>query len=100
MAPSQAEIDAVGDAFISLSFQSYTKEQQECLNRFLNQYAASMDSTEIDSLFKELPETIEAIKELNKFANEFHEKEIYQEFKEEVDDLLINLNGQNGGFLI
>jgi len=96
MHPNHFEIETVGDAFISLSFLDFNQLQRDFLNRFLKDYAFSLDKKELQSLFNNQPEALNAIKVLYEFATQYQDdKETILEFKAEIYDLLINLNGKN-----
>lgn len=102
MSPDRHEIEDVGDAFVSLShYLDYSAEEQQYITQFLNQYATIFDEPQVIQLFKGNEEIIKAIKALNTFAKQYQgNKEIIQEFNEEIHALLINLNeNQSSGIM-
>jgi len=101
MPPSAYEIDEVGNAFISISYLDYTNEERNQLNRFLHQHGKAFDEDGIKTAFKTKPEIIQAIRTLHQFATQYeNEKEIFSEFKEEIDHLLITINQAEGGLIL
>lgn len=94
MHPDHQEIVEVGDAFISLAYTEYSPKEQEFIDKFLNQYATVFNESEINGLFKNKTNIIQAIKTLNDFTQKYKsDEDVIQEFNEEIHDLLINLNG-------
>lgn len=101
MHPNRQEIEEVGDAFLALGYMTFTPKEQDYLSRFLNQYAKEYNDAEVKALYKDKDNVIQAFKTLNNFAKEYqNEKEVIQEFNEEIYDLLINLNRKNEGIMI
>jgi hypothetical protein len=101
MQPQAKEIEEVGNAFISLGYPEYTPQQQEFLNEFLKQAAQNLNETDLGKIFGENVEVKSAIKSLHQFAKSYqNEEEIFAEFKEEIDDLLITLNDADEGLII
>jgi hypothetical protein len=100
MQPNYEEIKDVGDAFISLGYETLSPQESEYLNHFLKQYAKDYDDAKINALFKNKA-IIQAFKTLNDFAKKYQaDDSIIQEFNEEIYDLLINLNRKNEGIMI
>lgn len=101
MQPQAFEIEEVGNAFISIGYPEYTPLQQEFLNQFLRQCAQELDEENMKKVFDNETEIINALKSLHSFAKQYqNEAEIFNEFKEEIDDLLITLNETDEGLII
>lgn len=101
MQPNYEEIKTVGDAFITLGYETLSPQENEYLNHFLKQYAKNYDDAKINVLFKNKGELIQALKTLNDFAKKYQADEsVIQEFNEEIYDLLINLNRKGEGITI
>lgn len=101
MLPNYEEIKNVGDAFISLGYETLSPQESEYLNHFLKQYAKDYDDAKIKTLFKNKDNIIQAFKTLNEFAKKYQADDIViQEFNEEIYDLLINLNRKGEGIMI
>ncbi|MFI4938640.1 MAG: hypothetical protein ACHQJ6_09085 [Candidatus Berkiellales bacterium] len=96
MQPNAYEIEEVGNALIVIGHSDYSKEQQESINTFLRSYGQELNEPEMKKIFNNNIEILDAIKTLNEFANHFQdEKDIYAEFKQEIDELIIMINDQD-----
>lgn len=101
MQPNYEEIKDVGDAFISLGYETLSPQESEYLNHFLKQYAKDYDDAKINTVFKNKNNIIQAFRILNNFAKKYQaDDNVIQEFNEEIYDLLINLNRKNEGIII
>lgn len=101
MYPQSYEIDEVGNAFITVSTPQYTPDQQVFLNRFLSDFAQGYNEAEVKKIFNDKIQVMDALKILHSFAVHYqNESEVFQEFKEEIEDLLINLNQKEEGIFI
>lgn len=101
MYPQSSEIEIVGEAFVTVSTPDYNDDQKEYLNRFLSDYAQDLNQQELKKIFGDKIEIMDALKTLNEFANQYQdEKDIFDEFKEEIEDLLISLNERQDGIMI
>lgn len=100
MHPQAYEIEEVGQAFITIGTPEYTPEQQDYLNSILNEYVQEVDKDELTKIFKDKIQVADAIKTLNDFANHYQdEKEIIDEFNEEIENLLITINQYDDGIV-
>jgi hypothetical protein len=101
MQPQSIEIDELGKAFITVSSFEYTPLQMQTLYRFLSQYALDFHGDDIRKVFKDKVQVIDALKVLNSFATHYqNEEEIYEEFQDEVEDLLISMNQNEEGLIL
>lgn len=101
MYPNPYEIEAVGNAFISIGHLDYNSEQFAYLQQYLRNYAQEFDESEVKMLFSDKSEIIDAIKTLHHFALQYQsEQAIYNEFREEVEELIITLNDKEDFFSI
>lgn len=99
--PNAYEIDEVGNAFITIGSFDYTPTQKAYLDRFLRDYGQDLNENEMKKIFSDKIEIIDAIKVLYAFANHYQdEKDVFSEFKDEMDELIITLNGKNEGIII
>ena len=69
MYPQSYEIDEVGNAFIALSTPAYTPPQHIYLIRYLQQYALDFNEPEIQKIFSDKLQAVDALKALNHFSN-------------------------------
>lgn len=100
MHPQTFEIEEVGQAFIVIGTPEYTPEQQSYLNSILNEYVQEVDKDELSKIFKDKIQVADAIKTLNDFATHYQdEKEIIDEFNEEIENLLITINQYDDGIV-
>lgn len=101
MQPQSIEIDELGKAFITVSSFEYTPMQMQTLYRFLSQYALDFHTDEIRKVFKDKVQVVDALKVLNSFATHYqNEEEIYEEFQDEVENLLITINQNEEGLIL
>lgn len=101
MQPQAVEIDELGNAFVTISSYEYTPDQMKALYRFLSQYALDFHTDDAKRLFKDKIQVVDALKILNDFASHYqNEEEIYEEFQDEVDNLLIAINQNEEGISI
>ena len=98
MKPDPQQIEQVGQAFMDIASYPYTPEQQEYLNDFLISVAQSHDEPTARKLFNDKPPIIEAINALAQFSTQYQQNEdIMNEFKDEIDNLLLKLNEPESG---
>lgn len=98
MHPQSYEIEQVGQAFITIGTPEYTPEQQNYLTNILNEYAQDVNKDELIKIFKDKIQVADAIKILNDFALHYqNEKEVIDEFNEEIENLLISINQYDEG---
>lgn len=96
MQPNAYQIEEVGNALITIGHTDYSKEQQDYLNVFLKDYGQDLNETEMKKMFNNKIEIHDAIKTLYEFASHFQdEKDIYAEFRQEIDELVIMINEQD-----
>lgn len=101
MHPQALEIEEVSKAFIALSSLEYTPIQMQTLYRFLNQYALDFHVDEINKVFADKIQIIDALKVMNNFASHYqNEEEIFNEFQDEVDNLLLAINQNEEGLIL
>lgn len=99
--PNPYEIDEVGNAFIAIGSLDYTPAQRAYLDKFLRDYGQDLNESEMKKIFSDKIEIIDAINTLYAFASHYQdEKEIFSEFKDEMDELIITLNGKNEGIFV
>ncbi len=101
MYPPNYEIEEVGNAFIAIAHHDYTDAQMQFLDQFLREYARDLDETQMKKIFKDKIDIADAIKVLYDFANHYQdEKDIFNEFKEEMDELVVILNASESGIAV
>ncbi|MBI2792070.1 MAG: hypothetical protein HYX61_08930 [Gammaproteobacteria bacterium] len=101
MYPQAMEIEEVGQAFIDITTPEYTPEQHKYLNEFLKGHAIDLNKDAARKVFKDKIQVVDALITLNEFANHYHdEKAILDEFKDEIEYLIITLNGSDDGLMI
>lgn len=95
MYPNNYVIEEIGNAFIAIAHQHYSVSQRSFLQQFLRDYARDLNEIEMKKIFYDKIDIADAVKVLYDFANSYQdETEIFVEFKQEMDELVINLNGQ------
>lgn len=95
MQPSAYEIEQVGNAFVAIGYLDYSNEQLVFLNRFVRDYARNLNIQEANKLFTDNSQVIEALQILHNFTLQYHnDQDIYQQFKDEMEELTIMLNGK------
>jgi hypothetical protein len=101
MQPQAIEIDELGNAFQALSSHEYTPDQMKLLARFLNQYALDYHADEVKRIFKDKIKVADALKTMHDYASHYqNEEDVYEEFQDEVDYLLIAINQNEEGISI
>jgi hypothetical protein len=86
---------------VNIASYPYTPEQHEYLNAFLMNMAQTHDEPTTKKLFNDKPPVIEAIQTLNQFSTQYSlDSEIMNEFKNEIDHLLLVLNEPESGISI
>jgi len=90
------EMEKLGQAFIFLGYSSYNSKQQEFITEFLKKYAENWQEEKINTLFNQNTEMIKSLKVLNQFVTKYRsQEELYNEFKDELNELMISINGRD-----
>ncbi len=98
MEPDLQQIEQVGQAFMDIASFPYTPEQQEYLNTFLTSIAQTHDEATTRKLFNDKPPIMDAIHTLAQFSTQYQKNaDIMNEFKDEIDNLLLKLNEPESG---
>lgn len=93
MQPTSYEIDEVGNAFVAIGSSDYSPEQSEFLMEFLTRYAQDLHEIELVKVFNDKIEIVDALKTLHTFANHYqNENDVFTEFQDEIEELIINMN--------
>lgn len=101
MQPQPMEIEEVCNAFLSLASQNYTSEQLVFINRFLRFNALDYNENEIHQTFVNNVRVIDNLKTLHHFAPHYqNETDIYQEFQDQIEDLIMEINGNDAGLSV
>ncbi len=97
MYPQPIEIDELGAAFIAINMPEYNTEQRRFLKEFLSNHAVDLNKESMKKTFKDKIQVMDALAILNQFANHYeHEKGLIDEFKEEIEFLLITISDEEG----
>ncbi len=97
MYPQPIEIDELGAAFIAINMPEYNIEQRRFLKEFLSNHAVDLNKESMKKTFKDKIQVMDALAILNQFANHYeHEKGLMDEFKEEIEFLLITISDEEG----
>jgi|GEM_PF-5276091 len=93
MQPTSYEIDEVGNAFIAVGSSDYSPDQVDFLMEFLQRYAQDLHEGELIKIFDDKLEIVDALKTLHTFANHYqNENDVFTEFQDEIEELIINMN--------
>lgn len=97
MYPQPIEIDELGAAFIAINMPEYSSEQIKFLKDFLGNHAVDLNKESMKKIFKDKIQVMDAINALHDFASHYeHEKQLIDEFREEVEFLLLSINDEEG----
>lgn len=93
MEPDVEEIEAVGNALITLNHSDYDEAQISKINEFLKSYTENYTKETLESVFEEDYELLEALKVLKNFVAKYKSNsELMDELKIEMDEILYNIN--------
>lgn len=94
--PENDEMDKLGQAIIFLGYSSYNTNQQKFINDFLQKGAMVWDKERINVVFNHNSEIIKALMQLHQFTTK-HQKntELIDDFKSELSELMITINGRD-----
>ncbi len=93
MQPTSYEIDEVGSAFVAIGSSDYSPSQADFLMDFLQRYAQDLHEVELAKVFNDKLEIVDALKTLHTFANHYqNEGDVFTEFQDEIEELIINMN--------
>ncbi|MGD9592839.1 MAG: hypothetical protein AB7V32_09995 [Candidatus Berkiella sp.] len=97
MLPQKPEIEELGEAFLAINLPEYNSEQMKYLKEFLGNSAIDLNKDVMKKIFKDKIQVMDAMILLHEFVNHYeNEKELIDEFKEEVELLLISINDEVG----
>ncbi|MCS5708775.1 hypothetical protein CC99x_007640 [Candidatus Berkiella cookevillensis] len=100
-APTPEEIEAVGDALITLTHTEYSEEQLDEMNHFLKSYTEDYAKESITTLFEKEDKCLEALETLHIFVEKYHSHgEIYHELKMEMDEVAFYINEEPGSIFL
>lgn len=93
MQPTPYEIDEVGNAFVAIGSSDYNPSQTSFLMDFLQRYAQDLHETELNKVFDDKLDIVDALKTLHTFANHYqNESDVFTEFQDEIEELIITIN--------
>ncbi len=97
MLPQESEIEELGKAFTDINLPEYTADQMKFLKDFLNNSALDLNKDMMKKVFRDKIQVMDALVTLNEFASHYeNEKALIDEFKEELELLLISINTEVG----
>lgn len=97
MLPQELEIEELGQAFVDINTPEYTTDQMKFLKDFLNNNALDLNIDMMKKVFRDKIQVMDALVTLNEFASHYeNEKPLIDEFKEELELLLISINNEVG----
>ncbi len=97
MLPQEIEIEELGQAFVAINLPEYNTDQTKFLKDFLGNNAIDLNKDSMKKIFKDKIQVMDALTLLHDFANHYeNEKPLIDEFKEELELLLISINDEEG----
>ena len=97
MLTQESEIEELGKAFTDINLPEYPADKLKFLPDFLNNSALDLNKDMMKKVFRDKIQVMDALVTLNEFASHYeNEKALIDEFKEELELLLISINTEVG----
>ncbi len=97
MLPQDIEVEELSQAFLAINSPEYNPDQIKFLKEFLGNSAFDLNKESMKKVFKDKIHVMDALTMLNDFANQYeNERPLIDEFKEEVEFLLLSINDEEG----